>query len=295
MSRLLDPKTVSRVEALGIKARTTVEGLRVGDHKSPYRGFAVEFAEHREYVPGDDVRRIDWKSYGRSDRYTVKEYEQETNFNGHVLVDVSRSMLYGEGETNKLEYAKTLAAALCHQIIHQRDSAALHLFSAGWKKRLPPRSQLGHLVQIFETLETAVPEEKTAIGPLLHELAGELRRRGLVFLISDCFDDVEPILDGLRHLRFGGHDVAVLHVMHADELQFPFGGSVQFDGMEDEPSIRARPHLMKSAYQRAVEAFRGKLESGCIAMHCDYALMDTSRPLATALSEYLARRLRVRW
>src|SRR5438094_3391049 len=178
MKTYLQPDAIARAQALGLKARTIVEGLRVGDHKSPYRGFSVEFVQHREYVAGDDIRHIDWKSYGRSERYTIKQYEQETNFAGHLLLDASRSMLYGEGDSNKLEYAKMLAACLAYLIIHQRDSASLSVFDSGWRTQLPASGQPGHVQTILETPESVQPAEKTAIGPLLHDLAPQLRRRG---------------------------------------------------------------------------------------------------------------------
>src|SRR3984893_2059882 len=161
MVTYLQPDVISRAQALGLKARTIVEGLRVGEHRSPYRGFSVEFVQHREYVPGDDIRHIDWKGYGRSERYTIKQYEQETNFIGHILLDASRSMLYGEGDTNKLEYAKLLAAALAYTIIHQRDSATLSIFDSGWRTQLPASSQPGHVQTILRALESTQPQEKT--------------------------------------------------------------------------------------------------------------------------------------
>jgi uncharacterized protein (DUF58 family) len=290
-TRTLPADVVARAQALGLKARGIVEGLRIGDHKSPYRGFSVEFAQHREYVPGDDIRHIDWKSYGRSERYTIKQYEQETNFIGHVLVDASRSMLYGEGETNKLEYAKLLAATLAYVIIHQRDSASLGIFDSAWRFRLPPSSQPGHMQTILQQLESALPREKTAIAPLLHDLARQARRRGLVFLISDCFDDVGQLLTALQHLRFQGHEVTVFHVLHPDEIGFPFEGMTKFDAMEERRVVLTRPHLIRPAYLRAVGAYLRELQIGCQANRCDYVRMDTSRPLAGALVEYLARRL----
>src|SRR4051812_23986196 len=169
MANYLQPEVIAKAQALGVKARTLVEGLRVGDHKSPYRGFSVEFAQHREYVPGDDIRHIDWKSYGRSERYTIKQYEQETNFTGHLLLDASRSMLYGEGDANKLEYAKLLTAVLSYLIIHQRDCVSLNIFDAAWRTQLPPSSQSGHIRTILHTLESTTPREKTSIAPLLRE------------------------------------------------------------------------------------------------------------------------------
>jgi len=294
MKNYLHPDVVSRAQALGLKARLVVEGLRVGDHKSPYRGFSVEFVQHREYVPGDDIRHIDWKGYGRSERYTIKQYEQETNFIAHILLDSSKSMLYGEGAANKMEYAKVLTAVLTYLIIHQRDMVSLGVFDQGWRQRLPASSQMGHIQTILHTLESLEPREKTSIAPLLHDLAQQVRRRGLVFVISDCFDDVEPLLDGLRHLRFQGHEVTVFHVMHPDELDFPFNGMIKFDGMEDRIELLTRPQLIRSSYMRAVKKFVDELQTGCEKNRCDYVQLNTGRPLAELLTEYLARRLRVR-
>jgi uncharacterized protein (DUF58 family) len=294
MPTYLQADVISRAEALGLKARTIVEGMRVGDHKSPYHGFSVEFIQHREYVPGDDIRHIDWRVYGRSERYAIKQYEQETNFVGHVLVDASRSMLYGEGAQNKLEVAKVIAAALSFIIIGQRDSAGLYVFDSEWRAQLPASSQPGHVQQILRALEETHPEEKTSIGPLLHALAEKVRRRGLVFLISDCFDEVGPILEGLRHLRFMGHEVALFHVLHPDEIGFPFEGMVKFDGMELSEHLLTRPHLIRPSYLRALQSYMHELRQGCETNRVDYVLMDTSRPLAETLTSYLARRLRIR-
>lgn len=294
MTTYLQPDVVSRAQALGIKARAIVEGLRVGDHKSPYRGFSVEFVQHREYVPGDDIRHIDWKSYGRSERYTIKQYEQETNFAAHILLDASRSMLYGEGETNKLEYAKLLAASLAYLVVHQRDSVSLNVFDAGWRERLPASGQPGHVHTILHTLESIEPREQTGIGPLLHDLAAQVRRRGLVFVISDFFDNVDAVLDGLQHLRFNGHDVTVFHILHPDEVEFPFNGMVKFDGMEERRQLLTRPQLIRPAYLRALEKYLNDMQRGCERNRCDYLLLNTGRPLAETLTAYLARRLRVR-
>src|SRR2546421_5955827 len=177
MTISLPADVLARAEALGLKARTIVEGLRVGDHKSPYRGFSVEFVQHREYVPGDDIRHIDWKSYGRSERYLIKQYEQETNFTGHVVLDASRSMVYGRGSEEKLEYAKLLAATLAYLVVHQRDSVGLNVFDDAWRTILPPSTQVGNLQTVFRTLEDLEPRNKTGVGPLLQELAEKVRRR----------------------------------------------------------------------------------------------------------------------
>jgi uncharacterized protein (DUF58 family) len=289
----LRPHILSKAEALGLKARSIVEGLRVGDHKSPFRGFSVEFVQHREYTPGDDIRHIDWKSYGRSERYTIKQYEQETNFIAHILLDGSRSMLYGDGDANKLEYAKLLAATLSYVVIRQRDSVGLSVFDSRFRAELPPSSQMSHVTTIVHTLEETEPEEKTSIGPLLEQAADRFRRRGMVFLISDCFDEIEPFLTGLRHLRFQGHDVTVFHVMHHDELEFPFTGNIKFDGLELPEEIKTRPHLIRPNYLKVIQSYLADLRKGCEAYRVDYVLMDTTKPLEVALGEYLVRRLQL--
>src|SRR5947208_4969713 len=248
MADYLDPEVIARAQALGVKARTVVEGLRVGDHKSPYRGFSVEFVQHREYVPGDDIKHIDWKGYGRSERYTIKQYEQETNFIAHLLLDGSNSMRYGSGPTNKLEYAKLLAASLAYVIVRQRDSVGLRVFTDGWAAELPPSSQTAHLHAIVQTLEATRPKDKTRIGPLLDEAADRIGRRGIVVLISDCFDDIEPTLSGLRHLRFRGHEVILFHVLHKDEVEFPLDGNIRFLGLEEGGEVMTRPRLLRPAY-----------------------------------------------
>jgi len=293
MADYLRPQILSKAEALGLKARMIVEGLRVGDHKSPYRGFSVEFVQHREYTPGDDIRHIDWKSYARSERYTIKQYEQETNFIANILLDGSKSMLYGDGESNKLEYAKLLTATLSYMIIHQRDCVGLNVFDSRIRAQLPPSSQMGHMHTLVHTLEETQPAEKTSIGPLLEEAAERFRRRGMIFLISDCFDEVESLLKGLRHLRFQGHDVTVFHIMHHEELEFPFTGNIRFNGLEEFEEIKTRPHLIRPNYLRVIQSYLADLRKGCEAYRVEYVLMDTTKPLEIALGEYLVRRLQM--
>ena len=291
MPEYLRTDVVARAEALGLKARQLVEGLRVGEHKSPYRGFSVEFVQHREYVPGDDIRHIDWKSYGRSERYTIKQYEQETNFTAHVLLDSSNSMLYGDGDANKLEYAKVFVAALSYMIVKQRDTVSFAAFDSTWRVQLPPSSQTSHLQVILREMESLQPREKTSIGPLLRQLADKVRRKGLVFLISDCFDDVPELVKGLRAIRFLGHEVVVCHVMHGDELEFPFDGNVRFDGLEEAEHLRTRPQSIRPAYQRVVTDYLQELRTACDAARIDYLMLDTTKPLGPVLATYLANRL----
>ena len=291
MSSLLQPDVLARAEALGVKARQLVEGLRVGDHKSPFRGFSVEFVQHREYVPGDDIKHIDWKSYGRSERYTVKQYEQETNFIAHLLVDTSNSMRYGEGDQNKLAYAKLIAASLAFTIIRQRDSVGLRTFDEQVRAELPPSSSLPHINAICRTLEEGQAGKKTAIAPLLERFADQVSRRGIVVLISDCFDDPEKLLAGLRQVRFRGHEVCLMHVLHRDEIDFPLDGNIRFTNLEGADYLLARPHLLRPAYKRAVDEFMSELQRGCEGSRIDYVLMRTDRNPVHALGEYLVRRL----
>ena len=291
MSNLLQPDILARAEALGVKARQIVEGLRVGDHKSPFRGFSVEFVQHREYVPGDDNRHIDWKSYGRSERYTVKQYEQETNFAAHLLVDTSNSMRYGKDGENKLEYAKLIAASLAFTIIRQRDSVSLRTFDDRLRHELPASSSLPHINVICRMLEECGAGNKTAIAPLLERLADQVSRRGIVFLISDCFDDPAAVLAGLRQVRFRGHEVCLMHVLHPHEIDFPLDGNIRFVNLEGGDSLLARPHLLRPAYRKAVGEFLSDLQRGCDNSRIDYVLMRTDRHPAQALGEYLVRRL----
>jgi uncharacterized protein (DUF58 family) len=290
-SALLQPDILAKAEALGLAARQVVEGLRVGDHKSPYRGFSVEFVQHREYVPGDDIRHIDWKGYGRSERYTIKQYEQETNFTAHVVVDSSNSMRYGEGVQNKLAYAKLLAASVSYATIKQRDSAALRVFANKFVAELPGSSQMGHVNAICRALEAAEAGEKTQTGVLLERLVEQVTRRGLVFLISDGFDEVPELLKALRHLRFRGHEVIFFHVLHRDEIEFPLDGNVRFIDLEGADELLTRPHLLRPAYLKAVNAYLAEVAKGCDTAGIDYVRMVTDRSVSAALGEYLVRRL----
>lgn len=294
MSLTLSPDAIARAEALGLQARAIVEGLRLGDHRSPYHGFSVEFVQHREYVPGDDLRHIDWKVYGRQERYTIKQYQQETNFVARLVVDVSKSMHYGEGTQNKLAYAKLLAATLSYVIINQGEACGLDLFDNTWRQRLVPSSQPIQIRSIMNALASTESSPKTTIAPLLHELAESVKRRGLFFLLSDCFDDPQAILSALQHLRYKGHEVTLLHILHPDEFLFPFEGYVRFDGMEEQMQYLTRPHLLRSAYRRVFQQYQESLRRGCEAQKVDYVLVDTSVPLSTLVTQWFARRLRFR-
>ncbi len=291
-SNLLDPAAISRAETLGLNARFVVEGYMAGEHKSPYRGFAIEFAQHREYTHGDDPRHLDWKVLGRTDRYYIKQYEQETNYVANLLLDGSESMRYGSGKLTKLHYGKMMAACLAYLILHQRDATALGLFDTTVRDYAPRSDNLATIHNLMARLAAFDPKEQTNIGAVLHEMARQIRRKGLVILISDFFDDEAKVLEGIQHLRFGGGEVVVFHLMDPYELEFPFTGQVEFDGLEGIAKIQTRPSEIRKSYLREVDAFRHRLREGCERNNCHYTLVNTAQPLHEVLSAYLAFRLR---
>ncbi|HEY0454989.1 MAG TPA: DUF58 domain-containing protein [Verrucomicrobiae bacterium] len=289
---LLDPMAISRAESLGLNARYIVEGYMAGEHKSPYRGFAIEFAQHREYAHGDDTRHLDWKVLGRTDRYYIKQYEQETNYVAHILLDGSESMKYGSGKITKLQYGKMMAACLAYLIMHQRDAVSLAMFDTAVRDFTPRSDNLASVHNLLTKLAAFEPSNQTNIATVLHDMAHQIRRKGIVILISDFFDDETKVLEGIQHLRFGGNEVVVFHIMDPYELEFPFTGLVEFDGLESIPKILTRPSEIRKSYLREVEAFRLRLRSGCEKNQCHYLLVNTAHSLHEVLSGYLAFRLR---
>ena len=289
--QLLDPEAIQRAEHLGLQARTIVEGYMAGAHRSPFRGFAIEFAQHREYVPGDDTRHLDWKVLGRSDRYYIKQYEQETNYVAHLLLDGSESMKYGSGKITKLDYGRTIAACLAYLILLQRDAVAVGVFDSKIREYQPRTDSLAKIHQICEVLANFVPTEQTAISGVLSDLARQTKRRGIAILISDLFDDEEKIMQGIQHLRFGGHEVIVFHVLDPYELQFPFRGTVEFHGLERQGRVLTRPAELRASYLTEFQGFLDRIKLGCERNGCPYLQVSTDQPWADVLSAFLATRL----
>lgn len=287
---LLDPHALAHAERLGLHARQVVEGYLAGEHRSPFFGFATEFAQHREYSQGDDLRHLDWKVLGRTDRYYVKQYEQETNYVAQVLLDGSESMTYGSGSLTKLQYGKQLAACLAYLILLQRDAVAVGLFDAALRRYLPRSNNRSNIHVIMGQLAAFSSGAQTQIGPVLHEMARQTPRKGIVILISDLFDDEERILAGIQHLRFVGHEVIVFHVLDPAELDFPFSGNVEFIGLEGAAPILTRAHEIRQGYQQEIEAFRTRLREGCERNQSHYILVNTRDSLRETLSGYLAFR-----
>ena len=288
--KLLDPRAIARAEALGMNARFIVEGYMAGEHKSPYRGFAIEFAQHREYAPGDDVRHLDWKVQAKTERYYIKQYEQETNFVAHLLLDGSESMKYGSGEISKLEYGKMMAACLAYLILHQRDAVALGIFDEEVQEYLPRSDNRDNLFRIMDRLAGFEPLRGTRLAPVLHGMAGQIKRKGIVIVISDFFDDEEELLQSVQHLRFKGHEVIMMQVLDPCEIDFPFTGNVEFEGLEDLPIIRTRPSQIKKSYHREFEKFRERLRSDVERHQCHFVGVRTDQPLNEVLANYLTFR-----
>jgi uncharacterized protein (DUF58 family) len=292
--KYLDPRLLARLKGLELKARLIVEGYVAGMHRSPYHGFSVEFAEHREYAPGDDLRYVDWKVFARSDRYYLKQYEEETNFSCYLLLDTSESMRYRSEHSavSKLEYAQYVAAAIAYLIVQQRDAVGLATFDTDVNHFVSCSNQPSHLKQLFHTMDETPPAGETAIGPILHDLAGRIKRRGLVILISDMFDDMDSLTLGLKHFRHRRHDVSLMQVIDPDEQDFPFDQPTRFKGLEGEPEQLTEPRALKRAYRDEFERFLQQLRRSCRDLDMEHVLLRTDRPLDLALKSFLTRRLR---
>jgi uncharacterized protein (DUF58 family) len=292
--KFLDPKVLNKITRLDLKARHIVEGFMGGMHKSPYHGFSVEFAEHREYAPGDDLKHLDWKVFGRSDRLFIKEYELETNLRTHILLDTSESMEYGGRETTKLELASHIAASMAYLILRQQDSVGMVCFDKEVKSFIPTSSSMGHLRPILGTLAQSEGKNKTDLGAVLNTLAERIQRRGLIILISDLFDKPDVILKSLQHFSHKRHDVIVFHVLDEYELTFPFERMTLFEGLEDYPKQLIDPRSLRKAYLAEVNQFCEDMRKGCVRQMIDYVRISTDQDLDVELTKYLASRLSIR-
>jgi uncharacterized protein (DUF58 family) len=291
--RFVDPAVIARLSTMELKARTVVEGFLSGLHRSPYRGFSVEFAEYRQYLPGDDLSTLDWKVFARSDRHYVKKYEEETNLECHLLVDISASMAYrGAAAMSKMEYGSVLAGSLAFLMNRQRDASGLIAFDEKIAFRLPASARRGHLHTLLVALERLTAARRSDLGRPLHQLAEALVRRSLVVLISDLLDEPEPIIAGLKHLKFKGNDVIVFQVLDPNELTFPFEASARFTDVESADAITADPRSIREAYLGELGNLKQHYDRELRGVGVDYVQLDTSKPLDFALLAYLAARSR---
>lgn len=291
----LDPKTLDRIKRLDVRARLVVEGYLTGQHQSPYHGFAVEFAAHREYTPGDDLRHIDWKVWSKTDRLYIKEYEEETNLKCNILLDCSKSMRYGEHQGwSKFDYGATAAASLTYLLQQQQDAVGLVTFSNKIETQLRPSANPNHLKQMLHELEQTAPEKKTDVNDVFLDLAGQIRTRGMVVLISDLFLPTDELKQALHQFRLRNHEVIVLHVMHSDELTFPFEENTLFKGLEEDVQLYTEPRALRRAYLDSVKAYLKDVKRICASAAVDHVLLDTSKPLDAVLTSYLSFRQRTR-
>jgi uncharacterized protein (DUF58 family) len=298
--RLLDPDALAKIHRLELIARGVVEGFVSGRHKSPYKGFSSEFAEHREYVPGDNIRDLDWLVFARTDRYYIRQYIEETNLRGLILLDASGSMGYtgrlaarhGGAPVSKFRYGQYLAAALAHLMISQQDAVGLATFDSRLRRYIPARSRASHLRVILEELAATEPGAETGLPGVFHDLAERIHRRGLVVIISDLLDDAEEILRALHHFRYRRHEVLLLHVLAEEELTFPFDRWSVFRNLEDlSHRLQLDPLSLRSEYLARLREFVRRLESGCGQMDVDYVQLSTRDSFDVALAHYLAHRM----
>jgi len=292
-ARYLDPAIVARLGTIDLKARTIVEGFLTGLHRSPYKGFSVEFAEYRQYLPGDDLATLDWKVFARSDKHFVKKYEEETNLTCHLLIDVSRSMGYGSGEITKLQYASYLTGALAYLMHRQRDSFGLLAFDDSISALLPASARAGHLRAVLLALERLKVGAGTDVAKPLHDLAAAVRKRGMVVLVSDLLDDPKNVLEGLKHFRYRGTDVIVFHILDPFELKFPFEQAARFRDMETAEEVMAVPGSVRQDYVERMQDLIAYYRRELGLTGIDYCLLDTSQPLELGLMSYLMTRKRV--
>lgn len=290
----LQPHVVSRLANMELRARLVVEGFITGLHQSPYHGFSVEFAEHRQYMPGDEIRRIDWKLYGKTGRYYVKQFEEETNLKSYLILDASRSMGFASaGNLTKLTYGSYLAAALAYLMIKQQDAVGLTLFDEGVRAFIPPHATPTYLRQILLALHHALPSGKTGAGPALHQVADRIKRRGLVIVISDLLDNPADVMVALKHFRHKKNEVIVIHLLDPLERSFGFGGDAVFADLETGERMTTRPWQIQESYREAMRKFVDRYKRDCREHGVDYVLIDTATPFDTALTEYLSKRRRI--
>lgn len=289
-----DPRILAKLKPLGLRARCVVDGVMVGMHPSRAKGFSSDFEQHREYTQGDDIRRIDWKAYGKIDRYFVKEYREATNLKAFIVLDCSASMGYGSNGMSKFDYGATLAASLAYLMLRQQDAVGLVTFSDRMNRMIPPKAIRGYLFAILKELEEVKPDGPTRGGLVLQELASSLSRRGLVIVISDLLDEPAEIVKGLRQLRSRGHEVIVFQLLDRDELELPFEDPTLFRDLESELKLLTDPQSIRSIYLEVLGSLLETYKKTCASQRIDYSLFDTTVGLDRALTRYLAWRAKFR-
>ncbi len=286
-----DPDAISQITDLALRSRRLVEGAISGQHRSPFHGFNIEFAQYRDNTPGDDLRRLDWRVFARSDRHYIKQYEEESNVRVTFIVDASASMNYqGSALLNKFDYAATLVVSLAMLLTRQQDPVGLLLFDEAATTNLPPKATQAQIMVMTSLLEKCQPSRKTDLGGLLRSHIEQFRRRNLLVIVSDLFTDLEPLYDGLNRLRFLGHEVLVMQVLDRDELELPFDGPTIFHDIEGEEELFAEPWAFRKSYRRAMDDFLSGVSQECGKRGYDHVRFLTDEPLGASLSYFLHTR-----
>jgi uncharacterized protein (DUF58 family) len=292
--RFLHPETIARISRLDLRARHVVEGFISGLHKSPLFGHSVEFVQHREYVPGDDIRHLDWKVWSKTDRFYVKLFEEDTNLRTTLVLDVSESMHYGRGALDKYSYGCTVAACLAYLLLRQQDAVGLTTFDSEVRQIVPARSQQTHIDALVKAMDVSRPREKTDLEKILRRVTETVHHRGLIILISDLLADRGPLLRGLEMLCQRRHDILVFHVLDDDELNFPFAGTTRFEGMEELPQLLCDPRALRDGYLEALAEYLVEVRRGCTRLGIDYQLVRTGDYLDAVLAKFLHHRMAMR-
>ncbi len=286
-----DPSSLSKYGRLALVARKLVEGFLSGVHKSPYKGFSVEFAEHRQYYPGDEIRHIDWRAYGKTDRYYIKEYEEETNLRAYLLVDASGSMGFQGKHASKFQYAQYIAASLAYLMLHQRDAVGLATHDTKVRGMIPPKSNSKHLLRVIQTLEETKTGGETSLAPLWHQLAEQFPRRGMIVILSDCFENIGPLIKALGHFRYYRHEVLLFHLLAPEEIEFPYKKWTQFRNLEIAGNkVLVDPQRLRKEYLKSFQGFCKQLRDQAGQLQVDYHLLRTDEPVERALGVYLTKR-----
>lgn len=288
--KILDPVMIAKLSGMLLRARFVVDSFISGMHQSPLKGYSLDFAQHREYAAGDDLKHLDWKVYAKTDRHYVKQYEEETNMRCYILLDTSASMGYRSNGVSKLEYGAMAAAALSYLMIKQHDSVGLSTFDSRIRKHIPPRQSTGHLAALLSELEKVRPSSETKISGALQGMGPYLKRRGLVIIISDLLDEQEEVINALKHFRFKKNEVIVFQLLDRAELELPYGESVLYEDMENGRKILSEPDIIRKEYSRIINGFINNYKLNCRNSGIDYTQINTSEPLDRALGLYLTRR-----
>ena len=293
-NKILDPMIVAKLSTMLLRARFVVDGYFSGLHESPLKGYSLEFAQHREYSQGDELKHLDWKVFARSDRYYVKQYREETSLRCQLLVDTSASMGYGSAGISKITYAGIMAAALSYLMIKQQDAVGLTTFDSGIKKHIPSKQTSQHLSVIMNELEAMQASEKTGFTGALQEFAAYIKKRSLIIVISDLFDEQAEVMKALKNFRFKKNEIIVFQLLDRAELELPYGESVLYEDLETGEKILSEPEIIRREYRSAMNAFTENYKLNCRNSDIDYCLVNTSQPLEVTLGQYLSRREKLR-